>query len=73
MGFTQSFTWTFDPFGVISELRVRQRSTPYAHIQNPEVEKYMNQTEWKDNTSLETKEQPSPVTASHTNTPQMQT
>jgi hypothetical protein len=30
----------------------------------------MNQTEWKENTLLETKEKPSPMTASHTNTPQ---
>jgi hypothetical protein len=73
MSFTQSFTWTYDPFGVISELRVKQRSTPYAHIQKPEVEKYMNQTEWQENTLLETEEQPPPVTASHTNTPQMKT
>jgi hypothetical protein len=73
MSFTQSFTWNYDPFGVISELRVKQRSTPYAHIQKPEVEKYMNQTEWQENTFLETKEQPLPVTASHTNTPQIQT
>jgi hypothetical protein len=73
MNFTQSFTWNYDPFGVISELRVKQKSTPYAHIHKPEVEKYMNQTDWQENTLLETKEQPPPVTASHTNTPQIQT
>jgi hypothetical protein len=70
MRFTQSSTWAYDPFGVISELRVKQRSTPYAHTQKPEVEKYMNQTEWQENTLLETEEQPAPVIASHTNTPQ---
>jgi hypothetical protein len=60
MSFTQIFTWTYDPFGVISELIVKQRSTLYAHIQNLEVENYMNQTKWKENTLLETKEQPPP-------------
>jgi hypothetical protein len=68
-----SFTWNYDPFGVILELRVKQRSTPYAHIQKPEVEKYMYQTKWQENTLLETEEQPPPVTASHINTPQIQT
>jgi hypothetical protein len=60
------------PFCVISELRVKQRSTPYAHTQKPEVEKYMNQTKWQENTLLETEEQPAPVIVSHTNTPQKQ-
>jgi hypothetical protein len=33
----------------------------------------MNKIDWQENTLLETKEQPSPVTASHTNTPQKKT
>jgi hypothetical protein len=33
--FTQSYTWSYDSFGVISELRVKQRSTTYAHTKNP--------------------------------------
>ena len=33
----------------------------------------MNQKNWKENKLLETKEQPPPITASHTNTPQVQT
>jgi hypothetical protein len=53
MRFTLSSTWAYDPFGVIYELRVKQRSTPYAHTQKPKVEKYMNQTEWQENTLLE--------------------
>jgi hypothetical protein len=44
MRFTMTSTWAYDPFGVISELRVKQRSTPYVHTQKPKVEKYMNQT-----------------------------
>jgi hypothetical protein len=70
MRFTQSSTWSYDPFGVISELKVKQRSTPYSHTQKPEVEKYMNQIEWKEDTLLETEEELALVTASHTNTPQ---
>jgi hypothetical protein len=46
MRFTPSSTWTYDPFGVISKLRIKQRSIPYAHTQKPEVDKYMNQTKW---------------------------
>ena len=30
MRFTHSSTWSYDPFGVISELRIKQRST-HAH------------------------------------------
>jgi len=33
------------------------------------VEKHINQTKWKENTLPEIEEQPSPITASHTNTP----
>jgi type IV secretory pathway TrbF-like protein len=70
MRFIQIYTWEYDPFGVISELRVQQISNPYAHTHNMEVDIYMNQTEWKENTLLETKEKTSLITASHTNTPQ---
>jgi hypothetical protein len=56
MNFTQSFAWNYDPFGVISELRVKQKRTPYAHVHKLEVEKYMNHTDWKENTLLERKE-----------------
>ena len=54
MNFTQSFTWNYDPFGVIPELGVKQNNTPYAHIHKPEVEKYVNKTDWKEITLLET-------------------
>jgi hypothetical protein len=42
MRFTLSSTWTYEPFGVIYELIVKQRRTPYIHTQKQEVEKYMN-------------------------------
>jgi hypothetical protein len=72
MNFTRSFTWNYDPFGVISKLGVKQKRTPYAHVHKHKVEKYMNQIDWKENTLLETKEQPSHVTTSHTSTSQVQ-
>jgi len=71
MNFTRSF-WNYDPFGVISELMVKQKRNPYAHVHKLEVEKYMNQADWQENTFLETEENPPPVTASHTKTPQVQ-
>jgi hypothetical protein len=42
MKFTQSFTWSYDPFGIISELRSKQNTTPYVHTQRPKIERYMN-------------------------------
>jgi hypothetical protein len=72
MRFAMSSTWEYDPFGVIYELKIKQRSTPYVHTQRPEVERYMNQTKWQENTLQELEQQLSPVTASHTNTPQNQ-
>jgi hypothetical protein len=70
MRFPLSFTWAYDPFGVISELRIKQRSTPYVHTQRPEVERYMNQTEWQENTLQEPEEKHVSATTSQTNTPQ---
>ena len=40
MNFPLSFTWSYDPFGVISKLRVEQKTTPYVHTQRPKIEKY---------------------------------
>jgi hypothetical protein len=70
MRFPLSFTWAYDPFGIISELRTKQKRTPYVHTQRPEVERYMNQAEWQENTLQEPEEQPISVTTSQTNTPQ---
>jgi hypothetical protein len=72
MRFPLSSTWAYDPFGVISELIIKQRITPYVHTQRPEVERYMNWTEWQENTLQEPEEKPSLVSTSHTNTPQKQ-
>jgi hypothetical protein len=72
MNFSLSFTWNYDPFGIISELSVKQKNPPYAHAHKLEVDKYMNHSEWQENTLLEIEEEPSPINISHTNTPQVQ-
>lgn len=57
MNFPLSFTWSYDPFGVISKLRVEQKANPYVHTQREEVEKYMNQYACVLNTLQEAEEQ----------------
>jgi hypothetical protein len=56
MKFPLSLTWSYDPFGIIFELRIKQKNTPYVHTQRPEVERYMNQVEWEENTLQEQEE-----------------
>lgn len=43
MNFQLRFTWSYDPFGIISNLRVEQKTTPYIHTPMLEIEKFMNQ------------------------------
>jgi len=50
MKFKLSFTWSYDPLGIISKLRVEQKSTPYAQTPRLEIEKYVNQEKWTKNT-----------------------
>jgi len=57
MKFGLSFTWSYDPMGVISRLRVENKFTPYHHTARPEIEQYKNQSEWKENTLQEAEEQ----------------
>ena len=42
MHFNLSFTWSYDPLGVISKLRVENKSTSYFHTAKLEIEKYKN-------------------------------
>jgi len=55
--FTNNFTWSYDPWGIISKKRVENKSTPYIHILRPEIEKFINQIEWRTDTLQEAKEQ----------------
>jgi hypothetical protein len=42
MKFPMSFTWSYDPFFIIYELRTKHKTTPYVHTQRPEIERCMN-------------------------------
>jgi hypothetical protein len=53
MKFVTSFTWHYDPCGIISEMRVKNKNIPYVHESRPEVEKFANQTVWEPNTLVE--------------------
>ena len=57
MGFQPSFTWSYDPHGIISALRVELKATSYTHTSKEEIEKYTNQDEWVEGTLQEADEQ----------------
>jgi hypothetical protein len=71
MKFDISFPWHYDPCGVIAEMRFRNKSSPYAHVPKPEIEKFMNQSEWEVNTLEEAEQQSPPTIISQTTTPQV--
>jgi hypothetical protein len=50
MKFITSFPWHYDPHGIISEMRVKNKNAPYVHELRPEIEKYANQTDWEPDT-----------------------
>ena len=50
INFKLSLTWSYDPLGIISKLRVEQKTTPYSHTPRPEIKQFMNQDNWKENT-----------------------
>ena len=52
-----SFTWHYDPCGIISEMRVRNKNIPYVHESKPEIEKFTNQTVWVPDTLVEMEQQ----------------
>jgi len=56
MQFNLSFTWSYDPLGVIPKLRVEKKSTTYFHTCRPEIERYKNQIQWARNTLQEPEE-----------------
>ena len=71
MKFGTSFTWRYDPCGIISEMRAKNKSSPYVDTLKQEIEKFVNQIEWEVN-SLEEIEQQSHLTMiSQTTTPQV--
>ena len=44
--FEEIFSWNYDPQGILSKMRVKCKLTSYIHEKKPEIEKYVNQTEW---------------------------
>ena len=72
MKFNTSFIWRYDQSGIIAEMRSKNKISPYDHTLKPEIEKYVNQTEWEANTLVDTERQESPsVSFSQTTTPQI--
>jgi hypothetical protein len=57
MKFFKSFAWHYDPYGIISEMRVNNKSVLYAHEPKPEIEKFANQTEWEPDTLIDEEQQ----------------
>jgi hypothetical protein len=68
MKFSQIFLWHYDPYGIISETRLKNKIFPYAHVPKPEIEKFVNSTEWEENTLKDIEQQSSPTIISHTST-----
>jgi hypothetical protein len=46
MKFNTSFPWHYDPCGIIAETRLKNKISSYTDVPKPEIEKFMNQTEW---------------------------
>lgn len=42
MCFKPSLTWSYDPFIIISDLRVKFKTKPYIHTPIPEIDKFIN-------------------------------
>ena len=52
--FEESFSWNYDPQGILSKLRVKCKLTPFIHEAKPDIEKFANQIEWLENTLTDT-------------------
>ena len=55
--FDESFLCNYDPHGILSKMRVKCKLTPYIPDKKTEIEQFSNQTEWLDNTLMETVKQ----------------
>jgi hypothetical protein len=60
MKFNTSFIWSYDPSGIIIDMRSKNKSSPYVHPLKPEIEKYVSQREWDANILVDTNQQESP-------------
>ena len=50
MKLMSSFPWHYDPHGIISDMRIKNKNAPYVHEPRPEIEKFANQVEWEPDT-----------------------
>ena len=66
MKFFVSFIWHYDPYGIIFEMRVKNKNVPYIHTPKPEIEKFANLIEWEPNTLVEVEQQDPLVIISQT-------
>ena len=64
MKFFVIFIWNYDPYGIISEMRIKNKNIPYVHASRPEIEKFANQKECEPNTLVEIEQQDLSVTIS---------
>jgi hypothetical protein len=71
MKFSTSFIWRYDPHGIISDMRVKNKNAPYAHEPKPEIEKFANQTVWLPDTLLDLEQQGPSTSALPATTPQV--
>jgi hypothetical protein len=69
MKFFVSFIW--HPYGIISEMRVKNKNVPYIHTPKPKIEKFSNLTEWEPNTLVKVEQQDPLVIISQITTPQV--
>ena len=70
MRFSLSFTWSYDPLGSISKIRVENKSTPYIHTHKLDIERYINKLEWTENTLQEAEDKLVSKSTSQTPVPQ---
>jgi hypothetical protein len=71
MNFSTSFIWRYDPHGIISDMRVKNRNTPYIHEPKPDIEKFVNQAVWLPDTLLDLEQQAPSTSALPATTPQV--
>jgi hypothetical protein len=71
MKFFMSFPWHYDPHGIISEMRVKNKNISYVHVSKPEIEKFTNQTVWVPDTLVEVEQQVPLTTMPPTTMPQV--
>jgi hypothetical protein len=71
MNFSTSFIWRYDLHGIISDMRVKNKNTPYTHEPKPDIEKFVNQAVWMPDTLLDLEQQAPSTSALPATMPQV--